>query len=73
MLERDHQALDPALARFAEAANAVLRLTPRAGAPAREAVPALRAEIGGLRRLLDRHLTDEEELVVPVVLKSGLG
>jgi hypothetical protein len=36
-------------------------------------VPVLQAEIDGLRRLLDRHLTDEEDLVVPVVLKSGLG
>ena len=72
LLEADHVALDPALAGFAEAANAVLR----AGADdaaARAAGPALAGQIAALTRLLDRHLVDEEELVVPVVLKTGIG
>ncbi|NCW70151.1 MAG: hemerythrin domain-containing protein, partial [Marivivens sp.] len=32
---------------------------------------ALHAELEKLTRLMDRHLTDEEELVVPVILKFG--
>lgn len=71
MLERDHQALDPALSVFADKANAVLTVAEDEDA-AREAVPAVMQEVSGLERLLDRHLTDEEDLVVPVILHSGL-
>lgn len=72
MLERDHLALDPALVAFAEAANGMLRGPPDEAA-AREATAGVLSQIEGLTRLLDRHLTDEEELVVPVVLKTGAG
>ena len=37
---------------------------------------AFQVELTGLERLLDRHLIDEEELIVPVILRygsSGLG
>ena len=67
ILDRDHHALDAALERFAEAANGVLRgareergRTDRAGAFLRE--------VEGFEPLLNRHLVDEEELVVPVLL-----
>ena len=70
ILEADHKALDLHLERFVEDANGALR--------ALEEADALRTGAGrfheGLRRLesfLDRHLTDEEELIVPVILRDG--
>jgi len=67
LLDADHHALDDWLARFAEAANAVLT-------EAREG-RALGARAGRFGQvmsdfapLLERHLEDEEDLVVPVLL-----
>lgn len=67
MLDRDHHAIDPLLHDLANEANAVLS-TLSARRPARE--PAGRFLIGLERfgHFLDRHLTDEEDLVVPVLL-----
>ena len=62
--------IDGHLNRFVEEANGALR--------ALDDPDALRTEAGrfhaGLLRLesfLDRHLTDEEELVIPVILRDG--
>ncbi len=70
ILDTDHHALDAYLGRFADEANAALR--------ALKDKDRLRTEAGrfheGLLRLdrfLDRHLTDEEELIVPVILRDG--
>jgi hypothetical protein len=70
ILDLDHKALDGHLNGFVEQANAALR--------ALDDEAALRTEAGrfheGLLRLdtfLDRHLTDEEELIVPVILRDG--
>lgn len=73
LLDADHHALDAYLARFVDAANGALRaLDPAAGAAAaRDAAGAYEGELGRLGRLIDRHLTDEEELVVPVILRYG--
>ncbi len=72
ILDRDHKALDGHLNAFVEDANAALR--------ALDDTAALRTGAGrfheGLVRLegfLDRHLTDEEELIVPVILRDGEG
>ncbi|HEV7256128.1 MAG TPA: hemerythrin domain-containing protein [Mesorhizobium sp.] len=69
ILDRDHHALDAHLNAFVEDANLVLRALQ---------VEDFRTHAGrfhtGLQRLegfLDRHLTDEEELVVPVILRDG--
>ena len=62
LLEADHEVIDPLLAEFAAAANAVLQ-----GGEA----GALLTRIEGFETLLDRHLLDEEEIVVPVVLHTG--
>jgi hypothetical protein len=75
LLDTDHGALDGAMHRLAEATNAVLA-TMRAGNPAEGAAGNLATELAAFGRLLDRHLIDEEELVVPVILdhpESGLG
>ena len=70
ILDADHQALDTYLGRFAEEANAALRALKDEG--------QLRTEAGRLHegllrldRFIDRHLTDEEELIVPVILRDG--
>jgi iron-sulfur cluster repair protein YtfE (RIC family) len=62
LLESDHEALDPLLHEMADGANAVLR----GGSAA-----AFHAQLERFDGLLERHLTDEEEIVVPVILKSG--
>ena len=65
ILDADHHRLHDELDAFANDANAVLR----GGGP--DAVGRL---IDGLERMqafLDRHLTDEEDLVVPVILEIG--
>ena len=70
ILDKDHHAIDAHLNAFVAAANAVLQR--------RDAVMRMHAEVGkfhqelaGLQKLLNRHLIDEEELVVPVILKHG--
>ncbi|MDJ0993110.1 MAG: hemerythrin domain-containing protein [Dinoroseobacter sp.] len=62
LLDADHHAMDGVIHRAADAANAALR--------SRDGGPFL-DELGTFGRLLDRHLVDEEELVVPVILSSG--
>jgi hypothetical protein len=42
----------------------------RERAPTADAAGSLEAELVRLRGFLDRHLTDEEELVVPVILAN---
>ena len=74
ILDADHHALDGHLASFTDGANGVLT---RLDAPQfHDLVGGFHSDLLRLERLLDRHLEDEEELVVPVILKhgpSGLG
>jgi hypothetical protein len=70
LLDADHHALDGHLHGLAEAANTALRAI-QSGPGARDAAGALQARLGGFGRFLDRHLTDEEDLVVPVILKHA--
>ncbi len=72
ILDRDHHALDGLLASFVASANAALgvvedrvKLQDRAG--------SFSGELARLGGLIDRHLVDEEELIVPVILKYGAG
>ena len=67
LLEADHHEIDPRLQALADRANAVLTAV-REGAPTAQSAGRLEAELVGLQVFLDRHLTDEEELVVPVIL-----
>ena len=67
LLETDHDALAEAIHDLAEATNAVLAAV-RDGAPAEVAAGELGVRLAGFGDLLHRHLTDEEELVVPVIL-----
>ncbi len=63
LLDQDHQAMDGLLDRFMQSANAVLKGQGTLG-PFRE-------ELLSFDALLDRHLEDEEDLIVPVLLKHG--
>jgi hemerythrin-like domain-containing protein len=72
MLESDHSALDGLLERFTRQANRVVQLaTLEPGQMTEEAKP-VRDTAAQLRRFLDRHLADEEDLVVPILLHHGL-
>jgi Hemerythrin HHE cation binding domain len=71
VLERDHAVIHETIARLAEAANAFLR----AGEP-----DALRASADRYARVTDellsglmRHLGDEEDLIIPLILDRGEG
>ncbi|MEL7301188.1 MAG: hemerythrin domain-containing protein [Pseudomonadota bacterium] len=67
ILDADHHDLAERLEHTATAANAVLRSTDD-----RRAVDKALVEVRLLQALLHRHLWDEEEVVVPVLLKHGL-
>ena len=69
ILDRDHQAMDGLLDRFARAANGVLGQSD--AKKSREKVAGFMSERDAFARMLDRHLQDEEEIIVPVILKNG--
>jgi iron-sulfur cluster repair protein YtfE (RIC family) len=69
LLEADHHEIDPRLHALARRANVVLEAI-REGEPTAEGAGRLEAELVRLQGFLDRHLTDEEELVVPVILAN---
>jgi iron-sulfur cluster repair protein YtfE (RIC family) len=66
MLDADHHALDEHLAEFAKDANGLLRALGTGNA--RDEAGRLHERLTGFGGFLDRHLTDEEELIVPVLL-----
>ena len=68
LLDADHHALDGHLQAFVTAANAVLQAPDHAR---HDATGAFHAQLSAFAPLLERHLTDEEDLVVPVLLKYG--
>lgn len=68
LLDADHQALDGAIHGLAEATSAVVAAVRDATPAAETAAALLGARLAAFGRLIDRHLTDEEELVVPVIL-----
>jgi len=70
ILDSDHQQMDGFLSQFAEAANTVLGQAANETA-LRDAVGSLQGEVASLHLMLLRHLEDEEDLVVPVILKSA--
>lgn len=71
LLDADHHALDAELAALTETANAHLQALAGTGT-GRETAGALLARLDGFGAFLDRHLTDEEELVVPTILHHAL-
>lgn len=72
MLESDHEVLDDVLERFTRAGNRVVKLVQLDEAQARDEagdVLKIATEIEGY---LARHLADEEDLVVPIILHHKL-
>lgn len=69
LLDADHHALDPMLHGLATVTDAALS----APAGTTSEMGRLYAELARFQTFLDRHLTDEEEIVVPVILKHGAG
>ena len=68
ILDKDHHAIDDTLHAFAESANVVLS-EPDDSNEFVNACAAVKAHVDTMAVMLDRHLVDEEELVVPVLLK----
>lgn len=68
LLDRDHHALDGLLDGFVAQANAALQAT-----DLREAALAFHASLHPFERQLIRHLEDEEDLIIPVILKHQMG
>jgi hypothetical protein len=71
MLEADHHALHDLIDSFATGGNGVLAA--QGDAAQREAAGGFLTDLGAFDRLLTRHLADEEDLVLPVVLKHRVG
>lgn len=70
ILDKDHHDIDAFLAGFVDRANEVIQIS--ADREALQTVAGLfQQELTKLESLLDRHLIDEEELIVPVILKFG--
>lgn len=63
ILDRDHDAMDGLLNRFTSSANALLQGKAEPG--------AFHDELISFEAMLLRHLEDEEDLIVPVILKHG--
>lgn len=72
LLDADHQALDAHLAALTGAANAHLGALGQ-GVAGQDSAGALLAGLEGFAGFLDRHLTDEEDLIVPVILHHRVG
>jgi len=72
LLDADHHALDAQLAALTEAANGHLRNLQDKTADQTASAGAMLARLDGFERFLNRHLVDEEELVVPVILHHAL-
>ena len=70
ILDKDHHDIDEILNAFVASANGILTLRDKPQGM-RTLVGRFETEMVGLERLLDRHLNDEEELIVPVILKFG--
>lgn len=69
LLDSDHHALDGILAGLTDSANAVLQAPESKTATFRDGTGAFHQKLADFAPLLNRHLVDEEELVVPVLLK----
>lgn len=65
ILDRDHHAIDGHLNGFITAANAVLQRPDRTNAG------HFNTQLQRLDGFLNRHLIDEEDLIVPIILRHG--
>lgn len=71
ILDSDHHLIHDALERNAETANAFLQALSGDGDAQRFAADAYADENARLVAMLDRHLDDEEDLIIPLILDRG--
>ena len=67
-LESDHEVLDKTIDTLTGAANRVIKLTQLDETQAISEAGGLHETATSLERFLERHLTDEEDLIVPILL-----
>lgn len=72
LLEQDHADLDLVLHDFTQKANRVIRLTDLDETQARDETGALHEASAAIEAFLQRHLSDEEDLAVPIILHHRL-
>lgn len=72
ILEKDHAALDAVLDRFTRVANRTIKLIQLDEPAAHDEAGQLHGEAETIEAFLDRHLGDEEELAVPIILHHRL-
>ena len=72
ILESDHRTLDATLDGFVDAANRVIMLIQLDEKEARENAASLLDSATSIEKLLERHLADEEDLAVPIILHHKL-
>ena len=71
ILDADHHLIHEALARNAEAANAFIRALGEDADRQRFAADSYADENARLIAMLTRHLADEEDLIIPLILDRG--
>ena len=72
ILEADHEALDQVLDQFTRSANRAIKLVQLDEAQARDEAGNVLAAAETIEAFLKRHLADEEELAVPIILHHRL-
>ena len=72
ILEKDHEALDKVLDAFKSSANRTIKLIQLDDKQARDEAGNLHVLAETIEALLARHLSDEEELAVPIILHHRL-
>jgi hypothetical protein len=72
ILEKDHAELDIALDSFTRTANRAIQLVQLDKSAAREEAGKLLGVAETIEAFLERHLSDEEELAVPIILHHRL-
>ena len=73
ILDSDHHVIHDALERNAGAANGFLRALQQDADAQRFAAEAYADENARLVAMLRRHLADEEDLIIPLILERGIG
>ncbi|MDF2232771.1 hemerythrin domain-containing protein [Albimonas sp. CAU 1670] len=71
ILDRDHHSIHDALDRFQAGAVGALNALQAGPADPKRPMADVLAELKRMDRLLDRHLFDEEEIVIPIMLDAG--
>lgn len=72
ILEKDHEVLDAVLNRFTKSANSLIQMQQLDEVAARDFVGEVHETSEAIENLLSRHLVDEEELAVPIIIHHKL-